>query len=177
MKYNYGVQNIFLAGTNSYVLHEGCNVYYSDNIEDLLNSANSNKTDSDCYGVLINKKDSMFIIKVTDENGIETIVESPAIIYSNENQYEDYVPFSNKEEFIQNYLDHVPSNDGLMSELCGEYLLRVSENGYDLMSVLVIKDSGLSFIDDIDVSWEDVIDRYYFLDKSICGKEVRYGKK
>ena len=64
-----------------------------------------------------------------------------------------------------------------MSELCGEYLLRPSEEGSDLMAVLAIKDSGLSFIDDMDVSWKEILDRYRFLDGSICGKKVKYGKK
>ena len=45
------------------------------------------------------------------------------------------------------------------------------------MAVLAIKDSGLSFIDDMDVSWKEILDRYRFLDGSTCGKKVKYGKK
>ena len=45
------------------------------------------------------------------------------------------------------------------------------------MAVLAIKDSGLSFIDDMDVSWENIKNNYRFLDGSICGKKVKYGKK
>lgn len=172
MKYTYGIQDVFLAGSNFYVLHEGHNVYYSDDIEDLLTCAKLAKRDRDCFGILLGKDSNMFSIKVKNGDGSESIVKSPAIIYSNEDTYDEYVPFDNKEEFIRNYLDHVPFNDGLMSELCGEYLLRLSESGHDLIAVLAIKDSGLCFIDDMDVSWEDLMDNYYFLDKSVCGKLV-----
>lgn len=44
------------------------------------------------------------------------------------------------------------------------------------MAVLAIKDSGLSFIDDMDVSWEGVKNNYRFLDGSTCGKKVRWKK-
>ena len=115
----------------------------------------------------------MFSIQVHEIDGLERTIEAPAIICLKEDIIERYEPFSSKEEFIQNYLDHVPFNDGLMSELCGEYLLRLSEEGSDLMAVLAIKDSGLSFIDDMDVSWEDVKNSYCFLDGSTCGKKVR----
>lgn len=169
MKNYYGLLSIFLAGSNKYVLRKGQPVYYSDDIEDLLNSANSHKMDSECYGTLIGKSENMFIIEPFNS---KDRIECPAIIYSNEDTDEEFEPFDNKEDFIKNYLDHVPDNDGMMSELCGEYLLRLSETGYDLMAVLAIKDSGLSFIDDLDVSWEDVMDNYYFLDKTICGSKT-----
>ena len=119
----------------------------------------------------------MFSIQVHEIDGLEYTIEAPAIIYVKEDVIERYEPFSDKEEFIRNYLNHVPFNDGLMSELCGEYLLRPSEEGSDLMAVLAIKDSGLSFIDDMDVSWKEILDRYRFLDGSTCGKKVKYGKK
>ena len=177
---NYGTQDVILAGSGSHAPSKrqyGRCVYYGYSIEGLLESANSHTRNTDCFGILVGSKKNMFSIQVHEIDGLERTIEAPAIICLKEDVIERYEPFSSKEEFIQNYLDHVPFNDGLMSELCGEYLLRPSEEGYDLMSVLVIKDSGLSFIDDMDVSWKEILDRYRFLDGSICGKKVKYGKK
>ena len=173
MKYNYGIMNVFLAGADNYIMHKGQYVYYSNDIEHLLYSANTGKRDPECYGILVDKTDNMFVVDVLNENGLlHDTVKCPAIIYSIEDVDEEFEPFGNKEDFVKNYLDHVPVNDGMMSELCGEYLLRPSETGYDLIAVLAIKDSGLSFIDDLDVSWENVMDNYYFLDRTICGRKV-----
>ena len=63
MKYTYGIQDVFLAGSNFYVLHEGYNVYYSDDIEDLLTCAKLAKRDRDCFGILLGKDSNMFSIK------------------------------------------------------------------------------------------------------------------
>ena len=173
MEYNYGIQDVILAGNP--ILSKGHYeryVYYGDSIEDLIESANSCKRNTDCFGILIGRNENLFSIQVEDIDGLTWIVDAPAIICLKEDVIERYEPFSSKEEFIQNYLDHVP-NDGLMSELCGEYLLRPSEAGSSLMMVLAIKDSGLSFIDDMDVSWEGVKSNYRFLDGSICGKKMK----
>ena len=172
MEYNYGTQDVILAGSGDYILCKGDYVYYGYSIEGLLESANSQERNTDCFGILVGSKKNMFSIRVKDIDGLECVIEAPAIIFLKEDVIERYEPFSSREEFIQNYLDHVP-NDGLMSELCGEYLLRPSEAGRDLMMVLAIKDSGLSFIDDMDVSWEGVKSNYRFLDGSTCGKKVR----
>ena len=179
MEYNYGTQDVILAGSGSHTLSKrqyGRCVYYGYSIEGLLESANSHTRDTDCFGILVGSKKNMFSIQVHEIDGLERTIEAPAIICLKEDVIERYEPFSSKEEFIQNYLDHVPSNDGLMSELCGEYLLRPFEEGSDLMAVLAIKDSGLSFIDDMDVSWESVKNNYRFLDGSTCGKKVRWKK-
>ena len=176
MDYNYGTQDIILAGSGSHTPSKrqyGRCVYYGYSIEGLLESANSHTRNTDCFGILVGSKKNMFSIQVHEIDGLERTIEAPAIICLKEDVIERYESFSSKEEFIQNYLDHVPFNDGLMSELCGEYLLRLSEEGSDLMAVLAIKDSGLSFIDDMDVSWEDVKNSYRFLDGSTCGKKVR----
>ena len=173
MGYNYGTQDVILAGNP--ILSKGHYeryVYYGDSIEDLIESANSCKRNTDCFGILIGRNENLFSIQVEDIDGLTWIVDAPAIICLKEDIIERYGPFSSKEEFICSYLDHVP-NDGLMSELCGEYLLRPSEAGDNLMMVLAIKDTGLSFIDDMDVSWEEVKNNYRFLDGSICGKKVR----
>ena len=172
MEYNYGTQDVILAGSGDYILCKGDYVYYGYSIEGLLESANSCGRNTDCFGILVGSKKNMFSIQVKDIDGLEWVMEAPAIIFLKENDLDSYEPFSCKEDFIQSYLDHVP-NDGLMSELCGEYLLRPSEAGSDLMAVLAIKDSGLSFIDDMDVSWEGVKSNYHFLDGSTCGKKVR----
>lgn len=172
MEYNYGTQDVILAGSGDYILCKGDYVYYGYSIEGLLESANSCGRNTDCFGILVGSKKNMFSIRVKDIDGLECVIEAPAIIFLRENDLYSYEPFSSKEDFIQSYLDHVP-NDGLMSELCGEYLLRPSEAGNNLMMVLVIKDSGLSFVDDMDVSWEGVKNNYRFLDGSICGKKVR----
>ena len=176
MEYNYGTQDVILAGNP--ILSKGHYeryVYYGDSIEDLIESANSCKRNTDCFGILIGRNENLFSIQVEDIDGLTWIVDAPAIICVKEDVIERYEPFSSKEDFIQNYLDHVP-NDGLMSELCGEYLLRPSEAGNSLMMVLAIKDSGLSFIDDKDVSWEGVKSNYRFLDGSTCGKKVKSKK-
>ena len=176
MEYNYGTQDVILAGNP--ILSKGHYeryVYYGDSIEDLIESANSCKRNTDCFGILIGRNENLFSIQVEDIDGLTWIVDAPAIICLKEDVIERYEPFSSKEDFIQNYLDHVP-NDGLMSELCGEYLLRPSEAGNNLMMVLAIKDSGLSFIDDMDVSWEGVKSNYRFLDGSTCGKKVKSKK-
>ena len=176
MEYNYGTQDVILAGNP--ILSKGHYeryVYYGDSIEDLIESANSCKRNTDCFGILIGRNENLFSIQVEDIDGLTWIVDAPAIICLKEDVIERYEPFSSKEDFIQNYLDHVP-NDGLMSELCGEYLLRPSEAGSNLMMVLAIKDSGLSFIDDKDVSWEGVKSNYRFLDGSTCGKKVKKEK-
>ena len=173
MGYNYGTQDVILAGNP--ILSKGHYeryVYYGDSIEDLIESANSCKRNTDCFGILIGRNENLFSIQVEDIDGLTWIVDAPAIICLKEDVIERYEPFSGKEEFIRSYLDHVP-NDGLMSELCGEYLLRSSDAGNNLMMVLAIKNSGLSFIDDMDVSWEGVKSNYRFLDGSICGKKVR----
>ena len=172
MGYNYGTQDVILAGSGDYILCKGDYVYYGYSIEGLLESANSHTRNTDCFGILVGSKKNMFSIQVRDIDGLEWIMEAPAIIFLKENDLDSYEPFSCKEDFLQSYLDHVP-NDGLMSELCGEYLLRPSEAGNNLMMVLAIKDSGLSFIDDMDVSWESVKNNYRFLDGSTCGKKVR----
>ena len=180
MDYNYGIQDVILAGSGNHTLSKrqyGRCVYYGYSIEGLLESANSHTRNTDCFGILVGSKKNMFLIQVHEIDGLERTIEAPAIIYLKEDVVERYESFSSKEEFIQNYLDHVPFNDGLMSELCGEYLLRPSEEGYSLMAVLAIKGSGLSFIDDMDVSWENIKNNYRFLDGSICGKKVKYGKK
>ena len=177
MEHNYGIQDVILAGSSNCVLHKGHYVYYGDNIKDLIKSANSQERDIEYFGILLDSMGDMFSIQVHEIDGLEYTIEAPAIIYVKEDIIERYEPFTNKEEFIRNYLNHVPFNDGLMSELCGEYLLRPSEEGSDLMAVLAIKDSGLSFIDDMDVSWENIKNNYRFLDGSICGKKVKYGKK
>ena len=177
MEYNYGTQDVILAGSGNHVLYKGHYVYYGDNIKDLIKSANSQERNIEYFGILLDSAGDIFSIQVNDIDGLEWTVEAPAIIYVKEDIIERYEPFTNKEEFIKNYLNHVPFNDGLMSELCGEYLLRPSEEGYNLMAVLAIKDSGLSFIDDMDVPWENIKNNYHFLDGSICGKKVRYGKK
>ena len=173
MEYNYGTQDVILAGNP--ILSKGHYeryVYYGDSIEDLIESANSCKRNTDCFGILIGRNENLFSIQVEDIDGLTWIVDAPDIICLKADAIERYEPFSSKEDFIQNYLDHVP-NDGLMSELCGEYLLRPSEAGSNLIMVLAIKDSGLSFIDDKDVSWEGVKSNYRFLDGSTCGKKVR----
>ena len=173
MEYNYGTQDVILAGNP--ILSKGHYeryVYYGDSIEDLIESANSCKRNTDCFGILIGRNENLFSIQVEDIDGLTWIVDAPAIICLKEDVTERYEPFSSKEDFIRSYLDHVP-NDGLMSELCGEYLLRPSKVGNNLMMVLAIKDSGLSFIDDKDVSWEGVQSNYRFLDGSTCGKKVR----
>lgn len=175
MEYNYGTQDVILAGSGDYILCKGDYVYYGYSIEGLLESANSCGRNTDCFGILVGSKKNMFSIQVKDIDGLEWVMEAPAIIFLKENDLYSYEPFSSKEDFIQSYLDHVP-NDGLMSELCGEYLLRPSEAGNNLMMVLVIKDSGLSFVDDMDVSWEGVKSNYRFLDGSTCGKKVRWKK-
>lgn len=172
MGYNYGTQDVILAGSGDYILCKGDYVYYGYSIEGLLESANSHGRNTDCFGILVGSKKNMFSIQVRDIDGLEWVMEAPAIIFLKEDDLDSYEPFSSKEDFIQSYLDHVP-NDGLMSELCGEYLLRPSEAGNNLMMVLAIKDSGLSFIDDMDVSWESVKNNYRFLDGSTCGKKVR----
>ena len=172
MGYSYGIQNVILAGSEDYILCKGDYVYYGYSIEGLLESANSHTRNTDCFGILVGSKKNMFSIQVRDIDGLEQIIEAPAIIFLKEDVIERYEPFTSKEDFIQSYLDHVPNN-GLMSELCGEYLLRPSEAGNNLMMVLAIKDSGLSFIDDMDVPWEGVKNNYRFLDGSTCGKKVR----
>lgn len=177
MEHIYGTQDVILAGNGNHVLRKGHYVYYGDNIKNLIKSANSQERDIEYFGILLGSMGDMFSIQVKEIDGLEWTVEAPAIIYVKEDIIERYEPFTNKEEFIRNYLNHVPFNDGLMSELCGEYLLRPSEEGYSLMAVLAIKNSGLSFIDDMDVSWENIKNNYRFLDMSICGKKVRYGKK
>ena len=177
MEHNYGTQDVILAGSGNHVLRKGHYVYYGDNIKDLIKSANSQERNVEHFGILLDSMGDMFSIQVHEIDGLEYTIEAPAIIYVKEDIIEGYEPFTNKEEFIRNYLNHVPFNDGLMSELCGEYLLRPSEEGSDLMAVLAIKDSGLSFIDDMDVSWKEILDRYRFLDGSTCGKKVKYGKK
>ena len=177
MEHNYGTQDVILAGSGNHIPRKGRYVYYGDNIKDLIKSANSQERNMGYFGILLDNMGDMFSIQVNDTDGLEWTVEAPAIIYAKEDIVERYEPFTNKEEFIRNYLNHVPFNDGLMSELCGEYLLRPSEEGCSLMAVLAIKDSGLSFIDDMDVSWENIKNNYRFLDGSICGKKVRYGKK
>lgn len=177
MEHNYGTQDVILAGNGNHVLRKGHYVYYGDNIKDLIKSANSQERDIEYFGILLGSMGDMFSIQVHEIDGLEYTIEAPAIIYVKEDVIERYESFTNKEEFIRNYLNHVPFNDGLMSELCGEYLLRPSEEGSDLMAVLAIKDSGLSFIDDMDVSWKEILDRYRFLDGSTCGKKVKYGKK
>ena len=174
MEHNYGTQDVVLAGSNNHVLRKGHYVYYGDNIKNLIKSANSQERNMEYFGILLDSIGDMFSIQVNDTDGLEWTVEAPAIIYAKEDVIERYEPFTNKEEFIRNYLNHVPFNDGLMSELCGEYLLRPSEVGSDLIAVLAIKDSGLSFIDDMDVSWECVKNSYRFLDGSICGKKARF---
>ena len=172
MGYNYETQDVILAGSGDYILCKGDYVYYGYSIEGLLESANSCSRNTDCFGILVGSKKNMFSIQVKDIDGLEQVIEAPAIIFLKEDVIERYEPFSSKEDFIRSYLDHVP-NDGLMSELCGEYLLRSSEAGSNLMMVLAIKDTGLSFIDDRDVSWEGVKNNYRFLDGSICGQKVR----
>ena len=174
MEHNYGTQDVILAGSDNHALRKGHYVYYGDNIKNLIKSANSQERNMEYFGILLDSMGDMFSIQVNDTDGLEWTVEAPAIIYAKEDVIERYEPFTNKEEFIRNYLNHVPFNDGLMSELCGEYLLRPSEVGSDLMAVLAIRDSGLSFIDDMDVSWECVKSNYRFLDGSICGKKVRF---
>ena len=177
MDYNYGIQDVILAGSGNHVLRKGHYVYYGDNIKNLIKSANSQERNIEYFGILLDSMGDMFSIQVHEIDGLEYTIEAPAIIYVKEDIIERYEPFTDKEEFIRSYLNHVPFNDGLMSELCGEYLLRPSEEGFNLMAVLAIKDSGLSFIDDMDVSWESVKNNYCFLDGSTCGKKVKYGKK
>ena len=177
MEHNYGIQDVILAGSGNHVLRKGHYVYYGDNIKNLIKSANSQERNIEYFGILLDSMGVMFSIQVHEIDGLEYTIEAPAIIYVKEDIIERYEPFTDKEEFIRNYLNHVPFNDGLMSELCGEYLLRPSEEGYSLMAVLAIKGSGLSFIDDMDVSWENIKNNYRFLDGSICGKKVKYGKK
>ena len=174
MEHNYGTQDVILAGSDNHALRKGHYVYYGDNIKNLIKSANSQERNMEYFGILLDSIGDMFSIQVNDTDGLEWTVEAPAIIYAKEDVIERYEPFTNKEEFIRNYLNHVPFNDGLMSELCGEYLLRPSEVGSVLMAVLAIRDSGLSFIDDMDASWECVKNDYRFLDGSICGKKVRF---
>ena len=174
MGYNYGTQDVILAGSGNHIPRKGRYVYYGDSIKDLVKSANSQERNMEYFGILLDSMGDMFSIQVNDVDGLEWTVEAPAIIYVKEDVIERYEPFTNKEEFIRNYLNHVPFNDGLMSELCGEYLLRPSEEGCSLMAVLAIKDSGLSFIDDMGVSWENIKNNYRFLDGSICGKKVRF---
>ena len=177
MEHNYGIQDVILAGSGNHVLRKGHYVYYGDNIKNLIKSANSQERNIEYFGILLDSMGDMFSIQVHEIDGLEYTIEAPAIIYVKEDIIERYEPFTDKEEFIRNYLNHVPFNDGLMSELCGEYLLRPSEEGFNLMAVLAIKGSGLSFIDDMDVSWENIKNNYRFLDGSICGKKVKYGKK
>lgn len=171
MKYKYGIKDIFLAGRpNRFVIHEGATVYYSDDVEDLLEVANSGKDVQ--RGVLVEMKNGQFLIKVKNKDESESFITSPAIIYPRGDYFEEYEPYSDMDSFIRDYLDHVPSNDFTLSQLNGEYLFRASENGYDLMAILAIKDTGLSFLDDINVSWKNVMDNYYFLDKTVCGRKV-----
>ena len=174
MEHNYGTQDVILAGSGNHIPRKGHYVYYGDSIKDLVKSANSQERNMKYFGILLDSMGDMFSIQVHEIDGLEYTIEAPAIIYVKEDIIERYEPFTNKEEFIRNYLNHVPFNDGLMSELCGEYLLRPSEEGCSLMAVLAIKDSGLSFIDDMGVSWENIKNNYRFLDGSICGKKVRF---
>ena len=112
MKHNYGIQDVILAGSGNHVLRKGHYVYYGDNIKDLIKSANSQERDIEHFGILLDSMGDMFSIQVHEIDGLEYTIEAPAIIYVKEDIIERYEPFTNKEEFIRNYLNHVPFNDG-----------------------------------------------------------------
>ena len=100
MGYNYGTQDVILAGSGNHVLHKGHYVYYGDNIKDLIKSANSQERNIEYFGILLDSMGDMLSIQVSDIDGLEYTIEDPAIIYVKEDVIERYEPFSEKEEFI-----------------------------------------------------------------------------
>ena len=111
MEHNYGTQDVILAGSGNHIPRKGHYVYYGDNIKDLIKSANSQERDIEHFGILLDSMGDMFSIQVHEIDGLEYTIEAPAIIYVKEDIIERYEPFTDKEEFIRNYLNNVTFND------------------------------------------------------------------
>ncbi len=147
----------------------GKECYFSDYPKKLLNSARNNSSEYlDCLTSISKEKACPFYDKYG--NGWTLI------IVKKEEPKPEYVPFESKEEFVRRYTevkegaDFDTFEDNLFQ--CGMWLKSMCLGNF--YQVTIIKKSGI-FTDDNSsiITWEQLLEKYTFLDGSPCGKEVK----
>lgn len=154
----------------------GKECYFGDYPTKLLERAKSNSPVVSYYRLRSIRKDEPY--PFADEDGHTWIL----IIIKKEEEPE-YIPFESVEEFLDEYfLNKEKYTTGILLKLEGVWL-REKETGALYMATeiwdegLVIGDtkltiSGTNVFNDM-MEWDELFNKYSFLDGSPCGKEVK----
>ena len=155
----------------------GKKVYSSSDINLVLNRANNDE-----YEMILTQVEDVDSEPFTVMNTDGTEYDADFIIIKKEEKPE-YIPFESVEEFLDEYfLNKEKYTTGILLKLEGVWL-REKETGALCMATeiwdegLVIGDTKLTIIgtdvfNDM-MEWDELFNKYTFLDGSPCGKEVK----
>ena len=99
----------------------------------------------------------------------------PCIIVKKEEPKPKYVPFESKEEFIEAFHYHDNANYSETEDILMNYGMWLKSMCLgNFYQVTIIKKSGI-FTDDNSsiITWEQLLEKYTFLDGTPCGKESK----
>ena len=148
-------------------------VYFADTPASCLNAAKNNNKAYLGYLKKLDLGDEEQPFYVN-----EFVVSAPSswtcIIVKKEEESK-YVPFESKEEFIEAFHYHDNSKYSKTDDILMNYGMWIKsmclENFYQ---VTIIKKSGIFTDDNCSiVTWKQLLEKYTFLDRSPCGKEVK----
>ena len=103
------------------------------------------------------------------------VLNYPCIIPKKEESKPKYVPFESKEEFIEAFHYHDNDKYSETDDILLNYGMWLKSMCLgNFYQVTIIKKSGI-FTDDNSsiITWEQLLEKYTFLDGTICGKEVK----
>lgn len=145
-------------------------VYYSDNPNGCLHSAN-NGNSTHC-GILQKIEIGGYLPFVLENSDFAWACIMP----KKEEPKPEYVPFESVDEFIKHYISWTPSNidsDYTEHRLInnGIWLRRMCPTGFTIAQCIEISDKGIVIGSPYEItSWKDLLDKYQFIDGMPCGK-------
>ena len=155
----------------------GKKVYWSSDINLLLNRANNNE-----YEMTLTQVEDVDFepFTVTDMN--EHDFDADFIIIKKDDMKPEYIPFDSVEEFLDDYfLNKEKYTTGILLKLEGIWL-REKETGALCMATeiwdegLVIGDTKLTIsVTDVfndTTDWDELFSKYSFIDGTPCGKKI-----
>ena len=165
-KYTYSniIINPIQKGIESLI---GKEVYFHNNPSLCLENANEKSTSN--LGILVEIfKNSIVPFRIEQKCGTCAHTCAHACIIKTKEKPKRYVPFESENEFFNSYLnvesrlekeDYLLSNHGIWLKC------KASKAYYMVTKICDIDDSD-------EISWEELLEYYTFLDGSPCGKEV-----
>lgn len=145
-------------------------VYYSDNPNGCLRSAN-NSNSTHC-GILQKIEIGEYLPFVLENSGFSWACIMP----KKEEPKPEYVPFESVDEFIKHYISWTPSiinSDYTEYRLInnGIWLRRCQRNGFSIVQCIEISDKGIILGINHEITpWKELLDAYQFIDGTPCGK-------